>query len=330
MKAEDTTGNRYTHQLFVTAGPTNAVITQVSTVPGLEKYLETGKNSLVKAFLLEHQEHLKDIESTKNSKSEPEQHINDLEFVVATIESQAAMLTSYNATEDELREIKTNKMLGGYTENEKVGILPYLYAIRQACPEEKDTSNTDLLMKIVQLRMDNRYFDYKNDDDALKYFRGEIEKYKKQNMDKKKAEEDLLSELNKGMELDPALYDIKTKITRFSLPGIFTGAFLYVDYIYPKDKLPPYIFSWTGNYMAIVEISDDTKSDIIWEESSDYDPTRDCTSGVTYCFEGICDVNQNGAPEILMSYGGHEFWGIKLHEWIGKQFHSISEIEGGI
>lgn len=330
VKAEDLEGERYSHQLFVTAGPTNAVATKVSMVPGLEKCLERGKKSLVKLLLHEHQELLKDAERTRNSYSDVEGHIKDLEFVVATIESKAAMMTPYNATEDELREIKTNEMLGGYTEKEKIGILPYLYSIRQMCPETKDMSNMDLLAKIARLQMDNRYFDYKNDDDALKYFRGEIERLKEQNMDKKAAEEDLLAELKNGLNLDPALYTTQTRVTRFSLPGIFTGAFLYVAYVYPKDRLPAHVLSLSGNYMAILETSDATQSNILWEEASDYDPAVDCTSGVVYEFDGICDVNQNSAPEILMRFGGHEFWGVELYEWTGKQFCLISKSEGGI
>ncbi len=127
---------------------------------------------------------------------------------------------------------------------------------------------------------------------------------------------------------DPALYATQAAITRFSLSDIFSGAFIYVTYAYPHDACPEDVVSWTGNYMLIVDLRDGGVDAPVWETCTPYDPGSGQFEGTRYQFQAICDVNENGAPEIILDFGGHEHWGIQVLELVDGKLSLIATYGG--
>lgn len=324
-KMIDDTMEADSYRIFVTAGPANAVIEPVENIPGLQSWIEKGKNRVIEIHQEQHRENLKDVE---NWDIKSERELKTLTFQMVAIKAKSSIDTSCVPTEEELNEIKDICLK---INMDPPVVISYLRAIKQAYPEVKDMANSDLLMKTLTETLQGDLLKYANDNEgALKYLQDKINACKKEMEKEITDKQEYMSILKKGAGIDPALYEVKILFKRIALPGIFSGIWLHANYIYPKDKLPPHTPTFSGNYMALINTSRYSEDSIVWEQSSDYDRTVDCSSGIEYEFEGICDANEDEAPEILLSYGGHEFSGIEMHEFSNGKMRLVSDFSRSI
>lgn len=308
--------------VFVTAGPTDAAIEIIDNAPAFQAWLERGKAQLVKLHQDQYRENANDAEN------EAHQELRELMFLLASIEAKSAPQTAYTPTEEELNEFKNSGLTMGA---DPAVAVSYLYAVRQAYPDVADLSNVELLGMIAEVS--SKYFaalPAGDDESVLNYLRDKINTCEQKIAEGAPDKHHYLSDPETGTGIDSALYKTNTLIKRIALPGIFSGIWLHAEYKYPKDKLPPQVQSFSGNYMALINSDVYSEDNIVWEISSRYDRSADSFDSIEYEFAGICDVNKDGIPEILLGYGAHECSGLKAYELADNEMRLIADYEFNI
>lgn len=315
-------------RVFVTGGPLDVTLREKATMPNLDRWLNYGRKSLVAMHVRRRKEYL--AEKMKSQGSEItllEQNIQELKLFEAFLEARDLPLEPYQATEDEIEQLRNVPGILVTTKEELKKGVAYINAVRGMCPWTSDKTLAEVMDAVTKTIMNRRTSPYRTEKQALEEAKEEIALLEQERVEALNSE----TVATEGVYApDPDLYVVTPRITQLALPGIFEGTFLYVDYAYPRGNLPKGVCTWSGNYMAVINSASGTSDPILWEYTSDYARKEDCFSGIRYDMLGLCDANEDSRPEIIMTCGGHEFWGVEVWELRDGEFVKIAGNYGGL